>query len=87
MQRDEFFTQAASFLSDKTGFPVDAFLPGTELLQAGLVDSLAFMQLIDFVESIIGGRVDSNKFSLERFSTFEKIHDNFIATVQVGGRP
>jgi len=86
MRRDEFLPLAASFLSEKTGIPADAFRPGSNLVKEGLVDSLAFMQLIDFVESATGARLDTENFSLERFSTLEKIHANFIAAAIAGDR-
>ena len=79
MHPDAFLQQAAGFLSEKSGLPADAFKPGAHLVRQGLVDSLLFMQLIEYVEGLTGKRLESESFSLEKFSTLESIHRNFFA--------
>jgi hypothetical protein len=84
MDRDLFLRKATEFLSGKSGLPAGSFRPDAHLVREGLVDSLLFMQLIEFVEAILGERLPAESFSLDRFATLDRIHANFLAGTPAG---
>ena len=75
----EFHRAIAAFLSEHSGMPAHCFQPDTDFVEERSVDSALFMQLVAKVEELMGSRIESEGFALDRFSTVRKIYDHYYA--------
>lgn len=74
--------QVAEVVSDRAGIDVpDA---GTDLLEAGLIDSLALVTLIVALEETFGVQLPLDDFDIERFRSVDAM-TSFLA--EVGASP
>jgi acyl carrier protein len=76
---DGFHETIATFLAEKSGQPRAQFGTSTPLISAGRVDSLLCMELFSFVEELVGTRIPTADFRLEKFDTIEAIYHNYFS--------
>jgi acyl carrier protein len=73
----QFRDRVARYLADQTGQPEAVFGPDASLIRARLVDSLTFVQLLDFLDEA-GDRLPSGEIDLDGLDTiralYERIH-------------
>jgi len=60
-------------LSDAVGIEIDEAHYGLDLIEHGLVDSLAMMNIIMHMEENLGQRIDSKNFTNDDFRSFNSI--------------
>ena len=51
----------------------DAVTPGTDLMEAGVLDSTKFMEMVAYVEDAFGVEVDDEDLTPENFGSIEKM--------------
>jgi D-alanine--poly(phosphoribitol) ligase subunit 2 len=78
----ELRAQVADVVSERAGIDVPA--TSTDLLEAGLLDSLALVTLIVALEETFGVQLPLDDFDVDRFRSVDAMAD-FLATV--GARP
>ncbi len=60
-------------LSDAVGIEIEEEQYGLDLIEHGLVDSLAMMNIIMHMEEHLGKRIDSKNFTNDDFRSFNSI--------------
>ena len=60
-------------LSDAVGIEIEEEQYGLDLIEHGLVDSLAMMNIIMHMEEQLGKRIDSKNFTNDDFRSFNSI--------------
>lgn len=60
-------------LSDAVGIEIDEAQYGLDLIEHGLVDSLAMMNIIMHMEENLGQRIDSKNYTNDDFRSFNSI--------------
>jgi acyl carrier protein len=75
---DELRHQVAAVMSDRAGIAVPA--ADTDLLDAGLIDSLALVTLIVAFEDTFGVQMPLDEFDIDRFRSVASITD-FLASL------
>ncbi|HSR05097.1 MAG TPA: phosphopantetheine-binding protein [Proteiniclasticum sp.] len=60
-------------LSDAVGIEIEEGQYGLDLIEHGLVDSLAMMNIIMHMEENLGQRIDSKNFTNDDFRSFNSI--------------
>jgi len=60
-------------LSDAVGIEIEEAQYGLDLIEHGLVDSLAMMNIIMHMEENLGKRIDSKNFTNDDFRSFNSI--------------
>jgi len=60
-------------LSDAVGIEIEEAQYGLDLIEHGLVDSLAMMNIIMHIEENLGQRIDSKNFTNDDFRSFNSI--------------
>lgn len=60
-------------LSDAVGIEIEEAQYGLDLIEHGLVDSLAMMNIIMHMEEHLGKRIDSKNFTNDDFRSFNSI--------------
>ena len=60
-------------LSDAVGIEIEEGQYGLDLIEHGLVDSLAMMNIIMHMEKNLGQRIDSKNFTNDDFRSFNSI--------------
>jgi acyl carrier protein len=82
MTDDEFYRQFASLLQEMApGRDLSGLSPDTHLWLAGYVDSLAMLEIISFVEDLIGGEIPLDRDFLPNFFTMKTIYESYVAPV------
>lgn len=67
--------------------PVDPIENDTQLVELGIVDSLAVFTLIGFIHDEFGVEVDPDSVSYENFETVNAIEALIAASARRGGNP
>lgn len=78
----ELSAQVADVVSERVG--IDVPTTSTDLLEAGLIDSLALVTLIASLEEVFGVALPLDDFDVDRFRSVDAMA-NFLASV--GARP
>lgn len=60
-------------LNDAVGIEIEEAQYGLDLIEHGLVDSLAMMNIIMHMEEHLGKRIDSKNFTNDDFRSFNSI--------------
>jgi acyl carrier protein len=79
MERDEFYKRLTSLLRElKPELEAPDPLPDTHLWVVGYVDSLAMLEIIFFVEDLVGHEISLDDDFLPNFYTMEAIFDAYV---------
>lgn len=73
MAADDLGEKIRAFLRDELGLDEAALTPDAELIATGLVDSVALVRLVTFIEDKTGLTVPNRDISVEHFGSLEKM--------------
>lgn len=70
---DEFFKNAIAFF-EEIGVDTEAVSPDTDLIDTGILDSLAILTFLDFLEQQWDSEIDFDDLDTRSISTLERAH-------------
>lgn len=77
--KELFFDKLATFLAEKAQVERGKIKPETILISSGLLDSLAVVETIVFVENLIGKPIEVDDFRLITFESMSRIYSNYVS--------
>lgn len=75
----DFYERLRAFLADQRPDLDGVIEPTTQLWEAGYLDSFGLVEMLSFLEELLGRRVEIGADDLPSFSTMEAIYRGFVA--------
>jgi len=80
MTETEFYDQLRAFLAERRpDLPGDDIEPGTQLWDAGYLDSFGLIETITFLEDVVGRPIEISADDLPSFFTMKDMYLAFVA--------
>ncbi|MFJ8495603.1 hypothetical protein ACIRBZ_45840 [Streptomyces sp. NPDC094038] len=81
MDPDEFYIAFRELIQRmKPHLDTTALTPDTHLWATGFVDSISLLEIVEFIEDLVGHEIELGGEFLQNFTTMRGIHESYLIT-------